>query len=313
MAFSSTALSAAELAAKALDKPLFLGRNVLEDYNALPEWKGGGSGTWTSGSDITYGSAYTSYLFDGRGTVRSYPGLGSYTGFTIIFDLVAGTDDDHTFDTIAIWNHNLHLLTPTSPTVTFQVSDASDFTTNLTTLATWTVTTGDRLVAYLTSRYSSVRYARLVIASSAGAFTTTAPAIGEIHVARRRQMGAYPDLPWTAKKISRKVTSFADQAGDESVFVHYRGRRTFDNVVFRSGGLAGSIDSCSEMEDLWDSLDQGTKTMVFCPQPYSAPNDVLFCRPPDDFDLDVRSLGPTEREFAVSLNELRPFRLLDTE
>lgn len=312
MAFTGTSLTAAYLAFTAADKPLFMANNVLRDYNARPQWRTGGS--WASGSDITDPSYPTWLGYDGKGASRTAPTLtGGSAAYSYLCDLVEGTDADHSFDMAVVWNHNFHLLDGTV-TVRLEIADDNAFTTNLTTLTTWTVVTDpSRLVSLNLNnnrRYTNARYVRLRITTSAGSFTT-APAFGELWLGRRRQMSIYPNLPYEMKRLRSTVADFTAKSGARIRYVHNAGQRVFE-LAMSTGGAVESTETENEIRGFWQDCRYGSLPFVHIPQPESYPEEAFVCLD-EDADLGLPLVGPYEREGSFSFTEIAPYRQGEVE
>lgn len=316
MAFSGTSLSAAVLAAKDADKPLFVGNNVLRNYNARPQWRTGGS--LASGSDITDPSYPTWLGYDGKGASRTAPTLtGGSAAYSYLCDLVEGTAEEYTFDTCVVWNHNFHELNGTV-TVRLEIADDNSFSSNLTTLATWTftglTTQRGRIVEFNLNnnrRYSSARYVRLRLTTNAGGGFTTAPAFGELWLGRRRQLGYYPNLPFEAKRLRSDVSDFKPKSGARIRYTLNEGQRVF-SLVMSTGGANTSIDTEDELRGFWRDCRYGSRSFIFVPQPDTDGEDACVCLD-DEADLGIPLLGPYEREGAFNFSEIAPFRQREVE
>src|SRR5687768_212146 len=135
MPYSATTISSGEATALTADKPLFVGNSVLEDYNAIPQWRV--SGSWASGTDISDNATYPVWRGFDR-AADSFTQPTSVSGQATVYyicDLANGTDDLHTVDSVFIIGHNFGTL---GATALVQIADDNAFSTNLITLATWT-------------------------------------------------------------------------------------------------------------------------------------------------------------------------------
>ncbi len=317
MVYIETAIPASELAAYTADAPLFLAGNVLSLYNALPQWRV--SGSWTSGTNIAASGAPTRWAFDGHGHLPSRLTLPSpvINDFSYIMDLSEGTNDARTFDSVVIWNHNFHLMTPTV-TVYLEISDNSDFSGDV-DLATWLIlsATDYRLTSFslnTAKRYTNARYVRLRVNTSAvGGFVTTPPFVGEIFLARRYQMSYPPELGvMPTGEISRDVTIFSPKSAASTTYVRNRGGRVFPSMMFRSGGAdRNGHNQETAFRNFWSASRQGTQTFVYVPNPSTQPGLAVFCRADERFTIP--QLGPLEHELSCSFSEKAPFYQTEIE
>jgi hypothetical protein len=129
------------------------------------------------------------------------------------------------FDCIMVAGHNFGDIASGTCTVNLQVADDSAFSTNLDTLATWTITPGDheRLSSFILDHTSSndpgvysARYARLKIEVSTG---TLLPQISEIWIGQRISLHYSPNAPWDPLARRSNVVDAGRETGGTSRYV----------------------------------------------------------------------------------------------
>lgn len=315
MPYVRSTIPADEVASYTADVPMLVGNNIASDYLAMPQWRL--SGSWASGSNTTNSSYPTLRAFDGQGLARTQPTIGaSEVEVSLIFDLTAGTDGPHTWDTALIWNHNLASL-GTNFNVTLSVSDLESFTGGTTlVIAQWNGVggfTSGRLVATSLSdgagtpnqRYTTVRYVRLRFVTTSG-FLAGAPSIGEVWLGRRRQMAYQPNVPWAEANLTSDVADFVSKSGGRSRYVRNRGQRIFEPTWSFDGANPAGLNQETQMRAWFNECEQGSKPFLFFESPAAASPvaHVCYCDPPS---LDMPVLGPFEREISMRFVEAAPY------
>lgn len=196
MPFVSTALTAAESAAFANDKPLLLTPNRwLPSHTA--QWRTAAS--FVSGSDGSDAAWPLARACDDFTHKLSRPS-SALTSWNILFDFGAAGIE---FDTVAILNHSLATATSS---IGVSVSDVNNFTP-ATLLFLENSVSGRRFVRHLATRYSGVRYVRVLLTTG----SPIQPTVGEIIFGKRVQFNWRPDAPYDDQELLtatvRRLTS----------------------------------------------------------------------------------------------------------
>lgn len=295
MAYSFAAISAADLAYLAADKPIL-------GYQAIPVaptviWHNSGSTTDRTDPLQPARRAYDG--FPGWPTVPT--GVSADKTWYLSFDLgVYGVE----FDFVALVNHNLGTNhSGGALTVTLEIDDASNFASAISIPVT--VTTGasnTRLMALSLKhtgsdalRYSAVRYARLKITRGATNFT---PSIGELIFGRRLQMYNKPTVPYDTYAKRDQSEKSETQGGIRYLYTYCKGKRLLSaSWRIADATLMASISSWMA------SASYKSRGFVWIEAPYTAPNswhlmtadDAAFDMPCDD--------NPVARNFALTAQE----------
>lgn len=319
--WSATTVTAGELAALAADRMLLIGNNILDSYNALPQWRV--SGVLSSGSDITSTVNPTSWAFDRGASIRTKPTFSAgWTEVSFLCDLAGG----QTADAALVWGHNFHELGG-NIAITLDISNASDFgasqvtatdaPASFRTLAQWNnPSTGSRLFSLSLNglgllsdqRYTDVQYLRLRIRKTSGTFAT-APEFGELWLGRRWQMPYMPEIPWAEEAYESDVVDHHARSGVVTRYVRNRGRRTFD-INFRAAGADNTYGLTTEtqLRSWWSDCEQGSKPSILVVTPTSdRAAHVVYPAP----RLELPRVGPTERTASIPCVETAPYVALE--
>lgn len=208
MAVSISALGAAHIASITGDKPIVLADNGLRIRNISVEWRQGGS--WAAGSDETDSDFPVERMWDGYPDVVTKPDALQATWY-LLMDFGATTAI--TCDAIAM----LAVTANASATVDFQVADNNAYTTNLTTLASWTASGSEENLASFSfasgtsthEQASGVQYARLKFTTG----TTHIPQIGELYLGEARPLYHASNRPWNADAHRTRYVQSQSAAG----------------------------------------------------------------------------------------------------
>jgi len=293
---SGVSIGATDIALRADDRPIFMGRNWLrESTSVTPQWRSGGS--WASGSDETDSNGPTSYLFDEFDHHQSYPD-SNLTTWYLIFDLGA---DVGVIDSVAILNHNFG---SSCAQIALELADDNAFGVNLKICEAQTPTDNKRLVFLDLDdtagggqlRYSNVRYLRLKLDPC-----TAVPKIGEVIFSRRRQLKNKSVLSFDPYNLRSKVEPFKTDSGVSVRYVRNKGQRVL------TANFNPSQDAyIGDIETLFDTdTDFGTNPFLYIENPGTSPSDALWM----EFD-NPELIGPlsgwTERNFSLRATELGP-------
>lgn len=297
MAWSRTELSAADLAAMAADKPLFVGTNCLRDPSAV-EWRTGGS--FAAGSDGTDSDYPTSQAYDGFAHGLDTRPSSANDPWYLICDFGEARD----FDTVAIIGHNLD-----GTAVAAQVADDNAFATNLQTVASWAPTASDptRLVSAAldhsgsSSFKYSAQYFRLYI-NPTGALV---PRISELIVGRRRQLQWTANDPYDPALYRTRGDSFRSKSGVMTFAARSVKQRLLDANYTITSGYITTVASLFELD-----TDGGQHPFLYIPAPSSAVNTAYLMRfaGGDVIDHGLPYDGPVTRAWGLSAEEVPTYR-----
>lgn len=315
MAYSSTTKSAAEQAAQAADKVLFLARNVLKHCFVLADWKN------ASGFARNLTGYEADYAADGLADIPTKPEVASPA--EVVCDLLFNIDASingaaNVVDGIVITGHNFHTLArayATTLTVTAEIADDDVFTgPDVTQLAQWSITAGyrnPRLVSFdlagAAGRYTSVEWFRLRI-SSPVAFSLNVPEVGEVFLGRTRQLGRAPDRPFDYRAARSTVSTHRTKTGQPSTYELFAHETPLSMVLSAYDGTddATGLDDVATLRALYEDTYGGVEPFIVVPQPETYPTRAHLARlePPEQLavfaDLDVG-------EYALNFIEYPPF------
>lgn len=303
------AVTAAEEAARALNKPNFIPHNVLEDYAVRPQWRV--SGTLSSGTDISDSVTHpTFYGFNREATGVTRPTAAGIAGQTEVYyigQLNPGTDGKHTLDSWLMLNHNM--LSFPFMEVALQVADDAAFATNLRTLATiGTFTNLKRFGSYdflgTAARLTEVEYFRIRFRKLSGTFAgSVTPYFGECWIGRRRQMSFKPMRPWDEDAMESDVVDFVSDSGNVFRYFKSAGRAVFSGE-FQSGGAdANGLNQNTELASMWRECGFG-RPVIFNPNPAKMENACLVVGQPS---FGFQQPGPYERIYGFEAKEVIPY------
>lgn len=297
MAWSSAALTAAEIAAALADKPCLIAKNVVETVDASGAmWKQGG--LWSAGADETATNYEAAYAYDRGHSYETKPATAQTTWYYLM-KWAGGTE----FDTCHILGHNFGTIG--GLTVTLQIADDTAFSTNLQTIATWTpgsstLRLGEMKLRHTGSaalRYTGVLYARLGITKG----STFTPEIGELWLGRRRQLLHRPNNPYNPDDRSWAGSEFDSMSGVRTRTVDHEGRA-------RVSGTWDLADSTEIADVLLFRDDSGylSKPFLYVDEPETAAHAAwLMFHQGSGFALP--SPAPIARPFSLELEEQAPF------
>ena len=277
------------------DCPLFVGYNVLRGaYDA--RWTSGGT---QGGTDITDSGSPARRAWDGRGT-RATGFLG--TGSTIYFNAEIPPS---TIDTLAI------IFAGSYPpaTVTVQIADDGDFTTNVVNIAgPLTGETGCRIVRTPADgpRYEDVEFIRIRFSAEAGTFSTAiAPRIVEFFAGLGHPLSANWE-PGSDQDPSRSKASDSEpQSGDRVRYPMHHGRHVAGHTHVLSETGVGGLDDVASVRAVNDDARGNTRPILYIPRPASIPRKALlgFPRP----GLDIPHVDFDTYDYDFRFREQPPF------
>jgi hypothetical protein len=298
MAYSFAAISAADLAYLAADKPI-LGSQSIPTLTATST-----TAWWHNSGGVT------------DRTDASYPARRAYDGFPCFVTKPTTASADKTwyysmqlgvlatFDFVAIIGHNFGTLHAGGAlTITLEVDDASNFATCVSIPITVTTGTSNARIMVLSLfhtaaaalRYSSVAYARLKITRGATNFT---PEIGELYLGKRLQLFHKPNVPYDSYAKTSDIETAKTLGGVIHNTVYARGRRVLGaEWTEENTTLQAAIDS------FVSGTNYKTTPFVWIENPYSAPaswhmmvaDDANHALPLED--------NPAKRTFELTASE----------
>lgn len=296
MAYTETALSAADIALAALDKPIIAGWNP----DATPSearWRKGASPTWTT--DQSDADFLANKMLDRRSHLPS-KGEDAQTVWGAMFMFPAAA----AYDILAIMGHNFSDFGVT--TIRYQIADDTGFTTNLITVSSFAPPSDNKRLVDVklgsgTNRYTGTHYGRLVITTPG----TEIPEIGEVIFLRRRQLARRPNRPYDpAGPHLTTGQGFRSQSGVETFFVHTRGQR-----LVRANLNPDVAADQATLRAAYVDAGHGSEPIVWIEEPETAPEEFLFCNMSgSERDFSLPFIGPNETEVDIALNEQGPER-----
>ena len=218
-----------------------------------------------------------------------------------------GSTAEISFDTLLLLNHNMS----NSANVVLEIADNDTYSSNKIEIArhvsTGLTDTGRWLITNLNSegagstysaggtaqRYSSVRYARLVVVDRYAD-------VGEIFLGYRYQLQRNPDLTWNNKNEVSNVTDFQSNTGLTKRYVLYRGQA----VRSVSMGMGDSAE-ITVVDNWFNDINEGTRPFVWIDTPSSGAEARLMLL--DEAGLNFPLVGPFERTLQFSTAEQPPF------
>ena len=294
MTWSSSALSASEIAAAAADKHMVLARNVVRD-NVFDAIISDTNGRWTD-TDITDPDYPTTELCNGRGHTGAKNTSTTAQAVYFVFRL-----DGSAFDSAMVLFADL----PFTCTVTLEIDDNDNGSFSATTtLASWAGVDGSSRLVDLSLhggswRYSGGAYLRLKVDRGA-------PNLGVVHLAefwlaRRRQLLYGLECPTDDQATESDVTEFVARSRATQRIVHATRARSINGEL-----LTADNDDTSTVRSIWDDSEDGTEPVVYVPNPNSSPTDAFlgYLQPGlrmDAFEADLRRTP-------FSFLEVPPFR-----
>ena len=294
MAYSAADLSAADIASAAADKPILGALMVYAPTSK--EWSAAGA---FSGADATAADSPARRAYDGFTDLITKPSSAAVTWYYLLDIIAAGV----AIDFVAILGHNFGTIT--GLTVTLEIADNSEFTTNLLAIASMSPgTSNDRLIDLVLEsgggtarRYSAVQYARLKITGTSGT-----PEIGELILGQRCQMQYKPNRPYNPNLTAADSEGFRSKSGIKTTYIQNRGARRLIAGLTVSGST--KID---DVETWWSNTRQGTQPFVWIEDPNTSPASFHLMSFEDDSpQLDFNEIGPNHRELNIQAIEQGP-------
>ncbi len=290
MAYASAALPAAELALRALDKPLLIGRNWMRTTAIVTRWSVGG--TWAT-ADTTDASGDRAYAYDEWDHLRTFPNAAQ-TDWYFLIDFASGIAE---IDSLLLINpYGL-----SGVRIRAQIADNNAYDSNLVTVCDVTPSTAARVVqlsldhtATNPRRYTSVRWMRLWFFDAA----TCTPKFGELVVGRCRQLPYKPAPPYDKNHLRTHQEIEKTDSCVYSSHVFAKKQR----VLSASFTLDSSTDSAA-LETFWETeIDGGTLPYVWIDDPTTTPANANWMR-----EMEPEFSGP------IRVGNVRDFELRSEE
>lgn len=312
MTYTATVKSAAEQAAQAADKTLFVTRNALLDLESDPVWLAGAT-------DVTSTLYPTTLACDGQADAPTRPEyLAATTTVDLVFELTPSVRGQaNQVKAVAVLGHNLYTVARAlgaTLTVNAEIANAGDFVSGYARIGQWSITAGyddpplvslDLAGAF--GEYASVPWFRLRVSSSV-AFTSSAlPAVGEIFLGRTRQLGRRPDRPFDARSATSSVSRARSKTGSLASYELFAdaGDIRMTLTAYDGTDRDTSLDDVSTLEAWWTDT-RGVDPFLFFDEPGTNPSHARFVAldpPGRKFNFYDLQLG----EIEIGLIEIPPF------
>lgn len=317
MVFSSATIPTGELNALGRNKPILGGKNAFKSYNQVPQWSS--SGDWSDsgvggGSNKTNTLVPPSYLYDDFTHITTYP--SSVIGFNtvyILFDL----KEDIDIDSMLVLNHNFGTIAAglsTTISIQLQVSNSPTFSSPTTILSQTTISTNNRLwlLAGASLRFSTVRYARIMIWTAGPNFTGTFyPRIGEIWVGRRYHLSRNPEIPWNPDNIIAKRQIATSLSGVYVANADFYGQHILTPTWMPTAGdVHTELNDRQTLLDWYESIEYGSFCFPFIID-YNLGTEKRLFMCVRSTDLDMPYQGPRHSSLTLELAEQRGFLVLE--
>lgn len=270
MAWLGAAISASDLALRALDKPLLVGRNWLRDATTDPVWvpfAGASTGVWAD-TDQTATGFGTVRLSDNYSHLLSKPDDSEDVWYLLI-DLGATT---RTLDYLALLRPEASFA---GTQIDVQIADDNGYSSRLVTVATKTPTSDTARVVFdelfdtgtTPLRYSGVRWMRIKFTG-----VQETPTFGELIIGRSRQLKHSPNIPYDVKHLTSRSDTFESMSGIVSRYTHHKNRKNISATI-----SAYEDAFTSDFETFWeDDIDGGTLPFLWIEKPNSAPTEAYW-------------------------------------
>ncbi|NIM50445.1 MAG: hypothetical protein GTO22_14545 [Gemmatimonadales bacterium] len=312
-------------AARAAAKPSFMALNVLDDQPSTPTVMGSDKQWQTlaaqagGGSDITDANFPTSLVDDRNLNVGSRPGSGISVATVVYlhFEVIPGTDDAHTIDSVMIAHENLH-QGPGTISVTVEFDDDPNYATAVTATTFASVTTGEKLIDLTLGdgddQYTNVRYIRLTITSTVAFGVSYFPSITECVFGKRRQMAHHPVLKgFDPDQQDSKLRILETDSGFQNRH-QFASRRAVLNTRWKTTtqSLTG-IDEHQVLLDLFEDSDGFSNKFLYVDAPLGDVSSLPaghWMNP--DPQLSQVLQGPSDYLGRVMMTEDPPFKSTET-
>lgn len=306
MPLSSSATSAAILAARAANKPVGIAIPRSDVTYHAQEWNND-TGVFSE-TDRVNSSYPTRYAVDGvtSTSVVTKPTSASISGKTYMYFLMSNSQL-WTFDYIGIVGHNFgYCFGGLDASIQIQISDSSSFSSPL-TLGTWTHSGGHTWRISLkaldhtggTGRlYSDVQYLRIKVYHASQVFTEV-PYFSEVILGRQRHFMRNPADPYD---IEGRVSDMGEDLDTTRLpirYAHSRGRYYRDTQIH----LLDDTDRTT-LRDLYADCEYGTRPVVWIDRPGTHYHIAPVCMLAGTRE---NYLGPNDSLAPIVLEETSPY------
>lgn len=300
------AVSAAELAAAAANKPLFLADNVLRRATAY-RWTETGVITDPDLSDIDH---LASKAFDGMTWVPTWPAVAQTANYYLNFTLPAG----EVFDSLFL----IHTIVSSACTLNVQIDDDPAWSAPI-TISSQIIDNTYRVVDLSFNngvdenrRFEDFQNVRFHYTAGGGNFIC--PRVGEIVLARRRQLSSKAWYPFDDQPTGSEGAQFSARGGARRRHTYKKGfRNVLGSWTVHDGDYG--LDDVNTIRTLWRECDQGSEPIVYIENPTSGFDGAVFGDffGEDEFrELRMERQDVTERLWDIEIVELPPFVALET-
>lgn len=289
MAWSSDVLAAHA------DAIALIGNNVLDG-----DAKGSGSERWT---DVTGTFTSTDLSLATNPVYAAYDRLLAWdtrpsTAGTER-NLMMRADAVESADVIMIGGHNFADEATQSATVKVETADNDAMNDRLQTIHDFgNVTTADRLVAVLGSRYTGLTRIRIEVIADA-AFT---PEISEVWLGVRRVLPRQPSTPWDDRGERSSVIRVPTRSGIITLYKQFT-RQRFGRIR-----LAHGTDAVRDnMRNFFVDSKGGSRQFLMIDRPNTVPGNAYVCAWIDPAMAQML-VSANERNVEIPFEESSPFR-----
>ncbi len=295
MAVTTEAISAADLAYRAADKPLVVGRNALEIAHASGSLRAnvGGLVAGADASDATYG---VEFLQD-RFLHVPWKFGSSVTDEYIVID-TGSADGSGLVD--ALWMDGAASMA--GRTITVETLDTTPATpwVGATEVFSFVMPAGGNVLQLHATTRHAARYWRIRINGGAGIFQAN-----EIFLGRAVQFPVKSRYDWTPPQAKvGGVTEVRSEKGG----IRYANRNAPSLQERQQKFQIGDIPTgnfLAAFSSFWedsDQIDAGSKPFVYCEDPTTSPNDAILVYS-NETKLDLVQVGPYETILTLDVTE----------
>lgn len=301
MAFTSSAVPAAQLLAQGEDAPMVFAENILRGVDGF--WSSDGTGT---GSDLTDPSFPAYFASDGHQHFGTRRTTGTATAHYFVWQISSSDSFDSAY---------VKLIGSAQPTtVTLQIADNSAFSTNLVTVFSWTGPGGSgRYTGASGSVYTGTGWCRLVLNFSG---LETAPAIGELVLCQRRQISRRPDQStgYDDQPYGSSLESWSARGGVNQNYTMARGFSNFRGGFSPDGTDQHGLDDLATFRGIVTESDYLAYPVVWIDRPNTALDFAclgMLELSGNDIGLEMPYEGWALRRVSFRLTESSPFARRD--
>ncbi len=294
MTWNSLPRGAAEVAARAADRPFLVGTHIGD--GCRPRWTSA-TGAHTDADESAPG-APAILAVDRSGARETYPAGGPATEWWLSFGAVNPLVGIEGIDTLLMLSN----LGTGDITCAIEVADDAAYATNLETVHAFVPTQPRRWVDHFDARWFGDSYIRLHLTSA----TPFLPRIRELWMGRSRQLRGYVRNGRDPLAIGSKMAG-----GEVEASTRPREQAIGRAVVPMSIRLlndAASLQDGPSVRAWWDATDGGALPFVAHLRPVSAQHDARIMVT-DATALDLpRASGPFDQVLEQPWRETPPFR-----